>query len=89
MQHWRNLQRPLAVRAGEVRPTSDCFRESTDPQPSPMSCVLDSLLDGRDPATLVPGPGGDRSFDSVLATFASSDSTSNSQQSLASQRTSM
>jgi hypothetical protein len=45
---------------GEVRPTSDCFRDSTHPVPSPTSCILASALGERSPDTLVPGPGGDR-----------------------------
>ena len=45
---------------GEQRPTSDCFSDSTRHGTSPMSCILASALVGRDLASLVPGPGGDR-----------------------------
>ena len=46
-------------KTGRRRPTSDCFSDSTRPEPSPMSCILGSLLEGRSPGSLVPGPGGD------------------------------
>lgn len=44
---------------GELRPTSANFSDSTRPDPSSMSCVANSLLNGRDPESLVPGVGGD------------------------------
>lgn len=47
-------------RSGEIRPSSDSFRDSTDP-PSPMSGLLRSvvLATGRSIDSLVPGDGGD------------------------------
>ncbi len=47
-------------RSGEIRPSSDSFRDSTDP-PSPMSGLLRSVLlsTGRTLDSLVPGDGGD------------------------------
>lgn len=47
-------------RTGEARPSSDSFRDSTDP-PSPMSGLLRSVLlaSGRTVESLVPGDGGD------------------------------
>lgn len=47
-------------RTGETRPSSDSFRDSTEP-PSPMSGLLRSvvLAHGRTIASLVPGDGGD------------------------------
>ena len=45
---------------GAERPTSACFSDSTQPEPTPMSWMLGSLLGDRSPESLVPRPGGDR-----------------------------
>jgi hypothetical protein len=54
-----SLQIETDYATGELRPTSANFTDSTRPNPSPMSCVADWLLDDRPPESLVPGPGGD------------------------------
>jgi len=56
----RWAKRMIDQRTGETRPSSDSFRDSTEP-PSPMSGVLRSVLHaaGRDVESLVPGDGGD------------------------------
>ena len=56
----RWLKRIVDRRSGETRPSSDSFRDSTDP-PSPMSGILRSGLvaSGWSPLSLVPGDGGD------------------------------
>jgi hypothetical protein len=56
----RWAKRTTDQRSGEIRPSSDSFRDSTDP-PSPMSGLLRSvvLASGRSIDSLVPGDGGD------------------------------
>ena len=56
----RWAKRTTDQRSGEIRPSSDSFRDSTDP-PSPMSGLLRSvvLASGRTIDSLVPGDGGD------------------------------
>lgn len=56
----RWAKRTTDQRSGEIRPSSDSFRDSTDP-PSPMSGLLRSvvLASGRSVDSLVPGDGGD------------------------------
>jgi len=53
-------KRTTDQRSGEIRPSSDSFRGSTDP-PSPMSGLLRSvvLASGQSIDSLVPGDGGD------------------------------
>jgi len=53
-------KRTTDQRSGEIRPSSDSFRDSTDP-PSPMSGLLRSVVQaaGRSIDSLVPGDGGD------------------------------
>lgn len=56
----RWVKRITDQRTGASRPSSDSFRDSTDP-PSPMSGLLRSvvLATGRTVESLVPGDGGD------------------------------
>jgi len=56
----RWAKRTTDQRSGEVRPSSDSFRDSTDP-PSPMSGLLRSVVLASDRIidSLVPGDGGD------------------------------
>ena len=56
----RWAKRTTDQRSGQIRPSSDSFRDSTDP-PSPMSGLLRSVVLASDRSidSLVPGDGGD------------------------------
>lgn len=66
----RWIKRVIDQRTGEPRPSSDSFRDSTDP-PSPMSGILRSVLvaDGRAVESLVPGDGGDALVELTVASL--------------------